>query len=69
MAGFFMRQWVARAGQSFAGLSTELAGSDKKRFKSYIYVRVRRSLKIGTASAYRQCALTLEGKSLGWSRR
>jgi hypothetical protein len=40
MAGFFMRQWVARAGQSFAGLSTELAGSDKKRFKSYIYVPV-----------------------------
>jgi hypothetical protein len=40
MAGFFMRQWAVEAGQGFAGLPTGLAGSDKKLFKSYIYVRV-----------------------------
>jgi hypothetical protein len=38
MAGFFMRQWAARAGQSFAGLPTGFAGPAKKRFKSTIYV-------------------------------
>jgi hypothetical protein len=69
MAGFFMRQQAAMAGQGLAGLLTGLADSNKKPFKSVTYKRHCKSLKIGTASAYRQCALTLEGKSLGWSRR
>jgi len=35
-----VQQLAARAGQGFAGLPTGLAGPDKKRFKSYIYVPV-----------------------------
>jgi hypothetical protein len=36
MAGFFMRQWAARAGQSFAGLPTSLEDPIKNIFKSII---------------------------------
>jgi hypothetical protein len=34
MAGFFMRQLAAEAGQGFAGLSTGIAGVNKKLTKS-----------------------------------